>query len=112
MKIDSVDYGEIVVDGKTYYSDLVIWWDGKRALLEKVHLLDKNLLETIMKKKPDSIVVGLGLRGTVKIADEVKVKLEENKIPLLVDRTENAVLIYNGMMALGRKVAGILHVTL
>jgi hypothetical protein len=110
--IDSVSYGEIVIQGKTYYSDMVLWWNGENALLEKTHIIDTPLLEKILKKGPDSVVVGTGIKGTVKILPGVREKLEKRHVKLFVDKTGNAAEIYNGLVACGKRPAAVMHVTL
>ena len=112
VKIDAVAYGEMVIEGRTYYSDLVVWCEGKPALLEKTHLIDLSLLEKIMKKKPETVVIGIGLEGTVKIDPKVRERLKKEKIGLFIDKTENAVEIFNAFVSQGKKVVGIMHVTL
>lgn len=111
-RIESVEFGEILIGGKTYYSDVVVWKEGKPGLLPKTHLVDLNLLRQLLKKKPDCVVIGVGLRGTVKILPEVRELLEGRRTALFLDRTENALQIYNGLLCLGRNPAGIMHVTL
>ncbi|MBL7160741.1 MAG: hypothetical protein ISS93_02725 [Candidatus Aenigmarchaeota archaeon] len=111
-KIISVKYGEISVDGKDYYSDLVVPWEGKPSLLMKTHTLDVVLLKRLLKKQPEAFVVGIGLEGTVKILAEFRKLLEKQKVKLYVDRTENAIDIFNALQQQGKRVIGILHVTL
>ena len=111
-QIDGLKYGEIEFRGTTYYSDLVVWSTGKKALITKRHLIKTPLLKRLLKDKPQAIVVGVGLKGTVKIPAESKAFLRQHKIPLFVDKTGNAIEIYNGLVCLGRRVIGIMHVTL
>ncbi len=110
--IDSVKYGEVTVGGKTFYSDLVLWWDSAPRPLEKTHLLDLPLLKRILKPGTESLVVGVGMEGTVRLALGVRKALEKKKIRLFVDRTENAAEIYNAFAYQGKKAVAILHVTL
>ena len=110
--ITDLKYGEIGILGKTIYSDVVVWWDGKNALLTKTHKITLPLMETVIKKKPESVVIGVGLEGTVHISPAAAEKLKEKGIRLFVDRTENAIEIYNAFEQIGKKVAGIFHVTL
>lgn len=110
--IDKVSYGEISIGGKTYYSDLVIWWSGKVALLPKTHLIDPPLLKKILKPETEILLIGLGLEGTVRILPSVEEELKKKKIKLLLDKTENALEIFNGLAILGKKIIAVMHVTL
>ena len=31
-------FGELDVDGKIYYSDMIVWWDGEIEFVEKDHV--------------------------------------------------------------------------
>ena len=112
MPVESVSFGEIIVNGKTYYSDIVISWDDKVQLLEKTHIIGPSLIKKVLERKPESIVVGVGLEGTVKIHPAVKVALKKRKINLFIDNTSNAAEIFNALQGQRRKVTGIMHVTL
>ncbi|MBI4181923.1 MAG: hypothetical protein HY520_03075 [Candidatus Aenigmarchaeota archaeon] len=111
-RVDQVSYGEIVLDGKTYYSDMVVWWDGKADYLEKLHLLGFGLLLKLLKREPQAIVIGTGMQGSVKILPEFTQKAEEKGVKLFVDRTENATDIFNGLIARNKRAVAVLHVTL
>lgn len=112
VSIDSISYGEISVRGKTFYSDIVIWWNGKTALLPKTHLLTSTLLEKILTEGTELIIVGTGIEGTVKIHRSFSEALRKKKIKLLVEKTENAMEIFNGLAIQGKKIIAIMHVTL
>lgn len=111
-RIDRVAYGEIDVKGKTYYSDVVLWWDGTLALLEKTHIVDLDLLTKLLKKDPEDLVIGRGLEGTVKIAPNVRELLKRKNVHLFIETTENAAEVYNGLLDEGKHVVALMHVTL
>ena len=110
--IDAVSYGEIEIGGKTYYSDVVLWWDGKKAFLPKNHILDADFLASLLKRKPEAVVIGIGLEGSVEILPGVKGTAKKHNVRLFVDKTENAVDIFNGLIARDKKAVAVLHVTL
>ena len=56
VRIDWVKFGEITIDGKTYYSDMAVWWDGKKSMAAKSHEFDIMRLENLAAKKPEIIV--------------------------------------------------------
>ena len=97
---------------KTYYSDLVIWWDGKKAMIPKTHLLNSTFLKKILAKKPDSLIVGIGLKGSVKLTPAFIAGARKEKVPLFVDRTMNAMEIFNAFVAVGKKPVCVMHVSL
>ena len=111
ISIESVSFGEIKVNGKTYYSDMIIWWDGKVEFTVKSHVLGMKELAAILEKEPEIIVVGTGDQDMVKILPEFRQTCEEKGIKLYLDPTQKAADIFNGLIAQGKKAAGIFHVT-
>ena len=79
MNIDSVKYGEITINNKTIYSDVILSWKGKVDLIPKTHQLGFSLALSLVKDHPDAVVVGVGLKGTVTLLEEFSAKLEEEK---------------------------------
>lgn len=112
VRIQEIKYGEILLNDKTYYSDMVVWWDNKKKMLEKTHIVDLDLLKRILEEKPDCLVIGVGLEGTMKIDPKAKQVLEKNQVPVFVEKTLKAMEIYNAFLDQGKKVVGIMHVTL
>ena len=111
VKIDAVKFGEIRVDGRDYYSDIVLWWDGKVELVTKQHVIGINRMALLLDRKPEAVVIGTGMQGVVKLAPEARQVCEDRKVRLYTDPTEKAVEFFNGLMAQGRKAVGYFHVT-
>lgn len=111
VKIDSFKFGEMDIEGKTYYSDVMMFWDGKVQFLPKFKIFGMNLLAKLMKRNPMIIVIGTGEKGTVKIAPEVRQACEDQKIKLYTDPTGKAVDFFNGLVLQGKKVAAAFNVT-
>lgn len=111
VKIDAVKFGEISVDGKVYYSDIAVWWDGRVALASKSHEFDILRLQELAQGEPDIIVVGTGMQGMLKVLPEVKQACADDNIKVYADPTPKAMDVYNGLILQGRKVAGFFHVT-
>jgi hypothetical protein len=109
IKIESVDFGEIKIDGKTYYSDLIIWWDGKIEFKEKFHIFDHNLFFEIAKRVPEIIVIGDGVMDKVKIDEDVWDLAERKNIELFVERSKKAAEMFNGFISDKRKAVIIIH---
>ncbi len=61
VKIDSTSFGEIVIDNKTYYSDMTVWWDGKTEYRDKSHVIDMSEFVKIMKRGPTTGVGSISL---------------------------------------------------
>ncbi len=97
MNIDSYTFGEIVIDGKTYKSDVIVfekkvkenWWrkEGHKLLIED--------LQEVIKHNPKTIIIGTGYSGMMKVATETINLLKSKKIDLIYKPTSEAIKIFN-----------------
>lgn len=111
VKIDFTKFGEISINGKIYYSDMLVCWDGRIEFRAKKHVFDMDDFVALLKMKPDIIVIGTGQTGVVKISDEVVQVAEDKKIKLYVDPSPKAVDMFNGLIAQGKKAVALIHTT-
>ena len=113
MHIDSYKFGEIVIDGVSYDSDLIIlggtvgsgWWR------KKGHSLAVEDLATVISVRPSVLVVGCGASGMMKVPQETRGVLEENGIELEAVDTRKAVQRFNELAKAGTDVAAAFHLT-
>ena len=110
--IDSVKFGEIRIGGKDYYSDVVVWWDGKIEMVVKSHQFGMSELLNLLKKKPQVVVLGTGVEGCVEVLEEVQMEMENRGLMLLVENTTNALEVFNAFVNEGKKAVAFMHVTL
>jgi hypothetical protein len=110
--IDDYRFGRVVIDGRTYTSDLILlpqrvvenWWR------EEGHVLHAVDLGPVMLLRPEVLVVGQGAFGRMRVSSEAEHALTEAGIELLALPTARACEAYN---ALGRErtAAAALHLT-
>ena len=110
--IDSYQFGQVVVNGKDYTSDVIIFPDRvKDGWYRKAgHQLHLDDLSEAIAEKPEVLVVGTGAFGLVKVLPEVKPSLETQDIKLIAQPTEEACTIYN-QLCYFQKVVAALHLT-
>lgn len=113
--IDSYEFGVIVVNGKRYTTDLIVfpekiidgWWrkEGHRLRVED--------LEEIFRRepKPEVLVVGTGYYRLVKVSPEVGNALKSQGIELVAQPTRQACQTFNKLLKSNRRVAGAFHLT-
>ena len=97
MHIDQYEFGRIVIDGKTYSQDVIIfpesiqdsWWR------KSGHDLIEEDLEEVFAVTPPRLVVGTGAYGIMSVSDEVRERCEEADIELVVQKTADAVRTFN-----------------
>ncbi len=112
MMIDSYEFGKIVINGKEYTHDVIIypnriddkWW-------RKVgHELCIDDIKDVINEKPEVLLIGTGYNGYMKILPETKEFLESNGIKLIIEKTSKACEIYNQLFKSKRLIAA-LHLT-
>jgi hypothetical protein len=113
--IESYEFGEMVIDGKRYTSDLIIfperivdgWW---RKEGHKVHIED---LETILghDPKPELLVLGTGYHGLVEVQIEVRNTLKSREIGLTAQPTKKACQTFNKLLKSNKQIVGAFHLT-
>ncbi len=112
VKIDSVKWGELKIDGKTYFSDMYVYWDGKAEMRKKSHLFDMDEFVKLLQKDPKIIVIGMGFKSSsVKVPEEVSQMAEDKKVELFLETTPKAAEVFNAFVKEGKKVIAVLHST-
>jgi hypothetical protein len=112
MKITDYAFGSITVDGETYTKDVIIfpnhvfspWWRKEGHLLQIPDLAD------IMGVKLPVLIVGTGYYGAMRVPEEILDYLRSNNIKTHVEKTTEAVKLYNKISAKSTAIAA-LHLT-
>ena len=110
--IDSYRFGEIVIDGRRYTSDVIIfphrvrgdWWRREG------HQLHPDDLQEALKEPPEVFVVGTGISGMMRVLDETRRLLESQAIQLVAQSTDEACQTYN-QLSVSKRVVAALHLT-
>ncbi|MEM3699550.1 MAG: MTH938/NDUFAF3 family protein [Candidatus Bathyarchaeia archaeon] len=113
--IEFYDFGVMVINGKRYTSDLIIyqwkvfdgWW---RRESHRLYMEDLNRIFSF-EPKPQVLVVGTGFSGLLKVSREVEETLRSHKIELVAQPTKEAIQTFNKFLASGKRVAGAFHLT-
>lgn len=110
--IESYSFGKILVDGKTYTSDLIILPGGVRPgwWRKEGHRLDKDDLQEVLEARPSVLVIGTGNMGLMKVPPETLEHLAAHGIRAVVERTAAACQRYNEL-AQTEQAAAALHLT-
>jgi len=110
--IDSYRFGEIVINGKKYSSDVLIfpnrvrdnWW---RKTGHELRLED---IAEVITENPEVLVVGTGASGLMKVLPEVEQAAQARGIKLIVETTDRACDTYN-QLSHSPKLIAALHLT-
>ncbi|MHA1650657.1 MAG: Mth938-like domain-containing protein [Candidatus Helarchaeota archaeon] len=112
MKIESYEFGRIVIDAKSYSTDVIIYPDRVRAnwWRKKGHELHKEDIQEIIEAKPEILIIGTGNSGYLKVSNKIRQYIESKGIELKVVRTQEACTLFN-KLSTDRKVVAACHLT-
>jgi hypothetical protein len=113
VRVDSTEFGSIVIDGKKYEHDVIVDWNGKveKGWLKTRHLVDKEEFEEFRKRKPEIILIGSGQYGDCEVSDSFVELAENENIEVIVKDTPEAIEKFNELVKEGKKVLAYFHVT-
>jgi hypothetical protein len=111
--IESYSFGSILIDGRAYHCDVVIYPNRVESWRRKQgHLLQAVDVWPILSRNPDILVVGTGHSGVMRIAPDVEKMCRENGTELFAKTTVHAWKLYNELCTGGgRRVIAALHLT-
>ncbi len=95
--IDSYKFGQMVIEGKSYTKDLIIYPDRVKSpwWRKTGHLLTLCDIDDVLAKNPDTLIVGTGYTGLMKVDDEVKKYAKDHEINLIIQKSKQAVRTFN-----------------
>jgi len=110
--VDSYQFGLIVVNGKQYTSDVIIFPERVRDgwFRKSGHQLCLGDITEVITENPEVLVVGTGASGLVEVLPEVEQKAEAQGIKLIAETTDKACQTYN-QLCQSKKVVAALHLT-
>jgi hypothetical protein len=100
MKIDGYRFGKIVIAGREYTNDVIVFHNRVEPEWWRVqgHSLHREDLETILSARPHTLIVGCGAFGMMRVPKEIEEFLAGLNIRLIALRTSAAVREYNKHM--------------
>lgn len=113
MHIDRVSFGSLVMDGRKYGSDVLIFPDDRveegwsRA---RGHRLAMEDVERLVEAGPEVIVAGMGVFGRMKAEPDVKERLLQAGIRFLAAPNKRAMALFNEAARKGC-AGGCFHLT-
>ena len=113
MKIDSYSFGRIVIDGRAYTSDVIIyrdrvdasWWRKEGHRLHPADIIDA------LNAHPDILIIGTGYEGVMAVPKEVLAYIASQGAEARVEKTAKAVELYNALQGKKDHVIAALHIT-
>lgn len=114
MKIESYEFGRIVVDGKEYTRDLILFSSDERVAdnwwRKSGHLLHLEDLDDMIYDPPEVLIVGTGRYSRMRVPDKLVTQLGKRGTDVRVIPTTEACKLYNEIGP-ERDVVAALHLT-
>jgi hypothetical protein len=109
--IESYDFGRIIISGKEYLNDLILFPDKIKTnwFRNEGHLLQMADMDEIFAAKPKILIIGTGHSGVMRVDPEVKEYCRMNDIKLIEQPTAKAIQEYNSRE--GPSTIGAFHLT-
>ena len=111
--IENYSFGKILINGKEYNSDLIIfkdhiydnWWR------KEGHNLCINDIKEVINEKPDILIIGTGYFGLMKVPKEIIENIKSLGIgQVIIKKTGDAYTEYNKLYKKNNIIAA-LHLT-
>ena len=113
MRIDAFAFGSIVIDGKKYTSDLIIYPDGcviTSWRRKGGHILSGDDINELVDSQPEVIIAGTGVSGLVKPEKELQKTLQKKSIEFLPAPNQKAMELFNELSS-KKRVGACFHLT-
>jgi hypothetical protein len=113
MRIDSYNFGRILVDDTLYTKDLII---SRRRIRtdwrrEQGHLLSPDDIRAVIEEeRPDVLVIGRGKLGRMRVSPETLKYLKEKGVSCVAKNTDSACKKFNELVD-RENVVGAFHLT-
>ncbi len=117
-KINSFNFGFIVVDGKQCVYDVQILPDG--TVKERQpgkgrlgsHSITSSEIENLLKTQPEVIIIGTGASGLARLAEDAEFYLQQQTdVNSVILPSRQAIDKFNQLTAEGKRVAALFHIT-
>ncbi len=115
MQIDDYQFGLMTIDEKRYANDIEVrnfenevfpWWR------KESHCIDCEDVKKAIIQKPELIIIGTGFSGMAQVTENAKKEIESSGIQLIMEKTGDAVRIFNEESSMkGKKIIGLFHLT-
>jgi len=89
--------GSITINGKVYQHDVEVNWLGDilQWRRKESHLVDIEDVERAVEQNPETIIIGIGQAGALKVTPGAQDFIKEKGIRLIIDLTEPATRTFN-----------------
>lgn len=111
--IQHYSFGSIVIGGRSYTRDVMVFWDGTVAGWQRKesHKVDAADIKPATDKDPEIIIIGTGEAGVAEILGGAKDLAKSKGIGLVIEKTAEAANIFNKSLEEKKRAVGLFHLT-
>jgi hypothetical protein len=109
---------EVRIGGQIYhFKDCKIWpggaraWNWRETGTEHIPGIQPTDIEEVLVHKIDVLVLARGVFGRLGVCAETETLLRERGIPYHIEKTKQAVTLFNDLAEKGKRVGGLFHST-
>ncbi len=113
LRIEGFSFGSIVINGKTYTTDLIIYPDGHVVdswRRKTGHRLSGDDIGKLIESEPEAIIAGTGVSGLVEPEKGLEKMLSEKGIEFIQAPNQKAMELYNELIS-KKRVGACFHLT-
>jgi hypothetical protein len=113
VRIEEYSFGRMIIDGKRYTSDLLIYPNGRVEdtwYRKKGHDLSLDDISTLIKAGPEIIIAGTGASGLMKPEKDLGKRLDQKGIYFISLPCIRAMEHYN-VLSVEKSVGACFHLT-
>jgi hypothetical protein len=110
-------WGFVEVEGLGRFRDVKLWpgggraWDWRETGTDhRPGILCADVTE-LLNYEPELVILSRGRQGRLSVSPETLSLLETRGVPVLREKTDAALAMYNRLAREGRRVAGLFHTT-
>lgn len=108
-EIEKVEFGEVTIGGKIYYSDIISWWDDKFEEIEKIHYFDEKMFYHLLEREPEVMIIASGINDKIIVEQGIEELAEEKNVMFFEHGIKKALSIFHSFLKEGRKAVIVIH---
>jgi hypothetical protein len=113
-----IKWGKIAISNKEYHDALIYGetveereYERLKELFGTAHKIGDWEIKKLFSNDPDTIIIGTGWAGVVKVPPAIEKEAEHRGIELKPLKSPKAVKEFNRLVAEGKKVNALIHAT-
>ena len=118
LKINSTDFGSIIIDDKKYNQVLIIGekveereYDKLKDFFGTSHKIGDWEVNELLRDNPEIILIGTGQNGMLAVDTKVIETISKKGIELIIEKTPEVIITYNKKIQEGKRVNALIHTT-